>query len=44
MTLCQTEIKAMLIPLLFQTVFGILNGLQHYAVFESAREKTVHED
>ncbi|XP_014645856.1 PREDICTED: complex I assembly factor TMEM126B, mitochondrial isoform X2 [Ceratotherium simum simum] len=41
--LCQTEIKAMVIPLLFQTVFGILNGLRHYAIFESTLEKTVHE-
>ncbi|XP_037696848.1 complex I assembly factor TMEM126B, mitochondrial isoform X2 [Choloepus didactylus] len=42
--LCQTEVKAMMIPLVFQTVIGILNGLQHYAVFESTLEKTAHED
>ncbi|XP_039704130.1 complex I assembly factor TMEM126B, mitochondrial isoform X1 [Pteropus medius] len=42
--LCQTEIKAMVIPLIFQTVFGVFNGLQHYAVFESTHEKIVHED
>lgn len=41
--LCQTEIKAMTIPLVFQTVFGIFNGLRHYAIFESTLEKTVHE-
>ncbi|XP_076969535.1 complex I assembly factor TMEM126B, mitochondrial isoform X3 [Tamandua tetradactyla] len=42
--LCQTEMKAMVIPLVFQTIVGILNGLQHYAVFESTLEKTVHQD
>ncbi|XP_027433617.1 complex I assembly factor TMEM126B, mitochondrial isoform X2 [Zalophus californianus] len=42
--LCQTEIKAMMIPLVLQTVFGIFNGLQHYARFGSTLEKTVHED
>ncbi|XP_030879182.1 complex I assembly factor TMEM126B, mitochondrial-like, partial [Leptonychotes weddellii] len=38
--LCQTEIKAMMIPLVLQTVFGIFNGLQHYARFGSTLEKT----
>ncbi|XP_003992717.1 complex I assembly factor TMEM126B, mitochondrial isoform X1 [Felis catus] len=42
--LCQTEVKAMMIPLVFQTVFGILNGLRHYAIFESTLEKTVRDD
>ncbi|KAM5224800.1 complex I assembly factor TMEM126B, mitochondrial isoform 1-T1 [Hipposideros larvatus] len=42
--LCQTEIKAMVLPLVFQTVVGVFNGLQHYAVFESTLEETVHED
>ncbi|KAG8514812.1 Complex I assembly factor, partial [Galemys pyrenaicus] len=42
--LCQTEIKAMAIPLVFQTVFAVLTGLSHYAVYESTLEKTVHED
>ncbi|XP_036898754.1 complex I assembly factor TMEM126B, mitochondrial isoform X2 [Sturnira hondurensis] len=42
--LCQTEIKGMLIPLAFQAAFGIYNGIQHYAIFESTLEKTVHED
>ncbi|KAF6334492.1 transmembrane protein 126B [Rhinolophus ferrumequinum] len=42
--LCQTEIKAMVIPLVFQTVVGVFNGLQHYAIFESTLEKTVYED
>ncbi|XP_024428523.2 complex I assembly factor TMEM126B, mitochondrial isoform X1 [Desmodus rotundus] len=43
-TLCQTEVKAMLIPLVFQAAFGIYNGIEHYAIFESTLEKTVHED
>ncbi|XP_015332834.1 complex I assembly factor TMEM126B, mitochondrial [Marmota marmota marmota] len=38
--LCQTEMKVMAIPLVFQTAFGILIGLQHYGMFE----KTVQED
>ncbi|CAD7673088.1 unnamed protein product [Nyctereutes procyonoides] len=42
--LSQREIKGMIIPLVFQTVFGIFNGLQHYAVFESTLWKTVRED
>ncbi|XP_037378961.1 complex I assembly factor TMEM126B, mitochondrial [Talpa occidentalis] len=42
--LCQTDIKAMAIPLVFQTVFAIFTGLRHYAIFESTLEKTVHED
>ncbi|XP_017517444.3 complex I assembly factor TMEM126B, mitochondrial isoform X2 [Manis javanica] len=42
--LCQSEIKAMVIPLVFQTTFGIFNGLQHYAIFESTLEKSVLED
>ncbi|KAM6172695.1 complex I assembly factor TMEM126B, mitochondrial [Erethizon dorsatum] len=42
--LCQTHIKAMVIPLVFQTTFGILNGLQQYAIYENTCEKTVHED
>ncbi|XP_012594122.1 complex I assembly factor TMEM126B, mitochondrial [Microcebus murinus] len=42
--LCQTEVKAMAIPLIFQTAFGILNGLQKYAAFKKKLEKTVHED
>lgn len=42
--LCQTDIKAMLIPLAFQIVFGIYHGVQHYTVFQSTLEETVHED
>lgn len=38
--LCQTEMKVMAIPLVFQTAFGILTGLHHYGIFE----KTVQED
>ena len=34
----------MLIPLVFQAAFGIYNGIEHYAIFESTLEKTVHED
>uniref|UniRef100_A0A8C3W378 Transmembrane protein 126B n=1 Tax=Catagonus wagneri TaxID=51154 RepID=A0A8C3W378_9CETA len=40
--LCHTEVKAMVIPLILQTVFGIFHGLQHYAIFEGTLEKTVH--
>ncbi|XP_043775162.1 complex I assembly factor TMEM126B, mitochondrial [Cervus elaphus] len=42
--LCHSEIKAMVIPLILQTTFGLFHGLQHYAIFESTLEKTVHED
>ncbi|XP_062950797.1 complex I assembly factor TMEM126B, mitochondrial isoform X2 [Cynocephalus volans] len=42
--LCQTEMKAMAVPLIFQIIFGVFNGLQHYAAFERTHEKTVHED
>ncbi|KAF6106699.1 transmembrane protein 126B [Phyllostomus discolor] len=42
--LCQKEIKGMVIPLAFQASLGIYNGIQHYAIFESTLEKTVHED
>ncbi|XP_004051966.1 complex I assembly factor TMEM126B, mitochondrial isoform X4 [Gorilla gorilla gorilla] len=44
MTLCQTQMKLMAIPLVFQIMFGILNGLYHYAVFEETLEKTIHEE
>ncbi|XP_047609806.1 complex I assembly factor TMEM126B, mitochondrial isoform X1 [Phacochoerus africanus] len=40
--LCHTEIKAMVVPFVLQTIFGVLHGLQHYAIFESTLEKTVH--
>ncbi|XP_006865035.1 PREDICTED: complex I assembly factor TMEM126B, mitochondrial isoform X2 [Chrysochloris asiatica] len=42
--LCQTEVKAMAIPLVFQMIIGSFTGLQHYAVFESTLEKTVLEE
>ncbi|XP_037023541.1 complex I assembly factor TMEM126B, mitochondrial isoform X1 [Artibeus jamaicensis] len=42
--LFQTEVKGMLIPLAFQAALGMYNGIQHYAIFESTLEKTVHED
>lgn len=32
------------IPLIFQTVFGIFHGFQHYVIFESTFEQTVCED
>lgn len=44
MMLCQTEIKAMLVPLDFQMLFGLYNDIQHYAIFESTFENIVHED
>uniref|UniRef100_A0A8C9LV71 Uncharacterized protein n=1 Tax=Piliocolobus tephrosceles TaxID=591936 RepID=A0A8C9LV71_9PRIM len=44
MMLCQTQVKLMAIPLVFQIMFGILNGLHHYAVFEQTLEKTIHEE
>uniref|UniRef100_A0A2K6D2N7 Transmembrane protein 126B n=1 Tax=Macaca nemestrina TaxID=9545 RepID=A0A2K6D2N7_MACNE len=44
MRLCQTQMKLMVIPLVFQTTFGILNGLYHYAIFEWTLEKTIHEE
>ncbi|XP_023572465.1 complex I assembly factor TMEM126B, mitochondrial [Octodon degus] len=42
--LCQTQIKAMLVPLVFQTQFGLLNGLQQYAVYKKTCENTIPED
>ncbi|XP_036115054.1 complex I assembly factor TMEM126B, mitochondrial [Molossus molossus] len=42
--LCHTEVKGMLIPLVFQMLFGVFNGIQHYAICESTFAKTVHED
>ncbi|XP_005379842.1 PREDICTED: complex I assembly factor TMEM126B, mitochondrial [Chinchilla lanigera] len=42
--LCQTQIKAMLIPLVLQIQFGLLHGLHHYAIYENTRKKTLHED
>ncbi|XP_003468564.2 complex I assembly factor TMEM126B, mitochondrial [Cavia porcellus] len=42
--LCQTQIKAMVIPIILLTQFGILNGLQQYAIYENTYKKTVPED
>ncbi|XP_051004872.1 complex I assembly factor TMEM126B, mitochondrial [Acomys russatus] len=43
--LCQTGMKAMAIPLLFQIVCGVFHGLNHYAMCERRRQaKTVPED
>ncbi|KAM4845879.1 complex I assembly factor TMEM126B, mitochondrial isoform 2-T2 [Thomomys bottae] len=36
--LCQTDIKLMIIPLIFHTSFGLLNGLTHYMIYESTHE------
>uniref|UniRef100_A0A7N9C8W2 Transmembrane protein 126B n=1 Tax=Macaca fascicularis TaxID=9541 RepID=A0A7N9C8W2_MACFA len=44
MMLCQTQMKLMAILLVFQIMFGILNGLHHYAIFEWTLEKTIHEE
>nr|XP_037851441.1 complex I assembly factor TMEM126B, mitochondrial-like [Chlorocebus sabaeus] len=44
MMLCQTQMKLMAIPLVFQIMFGILNGLHHCAVFERTLGKTIHEE
>ncbi|XP_021499715.1 complex I assembly factor TMEM126B, mitochondrial [Meriones unguiculatus] len=32
--LCQTGMKAMAVPLLFQILFGVFHGLRHYAIYE----------
>lgn len=42
--LCQTKMKAMVIPLVFQAVFGTYIGLQHYSIFENTLEKAMDED
>ncbi|KAL1774490.1 complex I assembly factor TMEM126B, mitochondrial [Sigmodon hispidus] len=42
--LCQTGIKGMGIPLVFQTFFGIIHGLHHYAVYKKIHAKTESED
>ncbi|XP_048217953.1 complex I assembly factor TMEM126B, mitochondrial-like [Perognathus longimembris pacificus] len=40
---CQVDIKLMMIPLIFQTCFGLFNGLQHYAIYERPRKKLLPE-
>lgn len=42
--LCQTGMKAMAVPLLFQIIFGVFNGLHHYAVCEKAYARIVPDD
>ncbi|XP_032751179.1 complex I assembly factor TMEM126B, mitochondrial [Rattus rattus] len=42
--LCQTGMKAMAVPLLFQIIFGVFNGLYHYAVCEKAYARIVPDD
>lgn len=44
LTLCQKEIKLMAVPLIFQTFFGIINGMNLYALFKETHQKTVHKD
>ncbi|XP_036283236.1 complex I assembly factor TMEM126B, mitochondrial isoform X1 [Pipistrellus kuhlii] len=44
MMLSQTDIKGMLIPLVFQIAFGVFLGIKHYEIFQSTLEKTEHED
>ncbi|XP_023366344.1 complex I assembly factor TMEM126B, mitochondrial isoform X2 [Otolemur garnettii] len=44
MLLCQTDIKAMVIPLVFHTTFGVMNGLRDHAEFEKSLKKTVNKD
>ncbi|XP_049636017.1 complex I assembly factor TMEM126B, mitochondrial [Suncus etruscus] len=44
MLLCQTHIKVMAVPLVFQTCFGIVHGLYSYALFQSIHEETVNKD
>ncbi|XP_060032753.1 complex I assembly factor TMEM126B, mitochondrial [Erinaceus europaeus] len=43
-SLCQAQIKVMTFPLVFQTFFGIINGLNQYESFKSKAHKTVHKD
>uniref|UniRef100_A0A8C5KFL8 Transmembrane protein 126B n=1 Tax=Jaculus jaculus TaxID=51337 RepID=A0A8C5KFL8_JACJA len=42
--LCQTEMKAIGIALIFQTTFGVINGVQHYEIYQGTLKKRVYED
>lgn len=42
--LCQSRVKLMCVPLVFQTFFGILHGLYHYALCEKLHAKSVPGD
>ncbi|EHB18499.1 Transmembrane protein 126B [Heterocephalus glaber] len=42
--LCHKNIKAMVIPLVFMTPFGLFGGAQHYEMFKKTHEKSAHED
>ncbi|CAH6792629.1 complex I assembly factor TMEM126B, mitochondrial [Phodopus roborovskii] len=42
--LCQTGMKAMAIPLVFQAAFGIIHGSYHYALCKKLLAKTVPEN
>ncbi|XP_052570309.1 complex I assembly factor TMEM126B, mitochondrial [Peromyscus californicus insignis] len=44
LTLSQTGMKAMVVPLVFQAVFGLLHSSHHYAVCERMRAKAGPED
>ncbi|XP_003935109.1 complex I assembly factor TMEM126B, mitochondrial isoform X2 [Saimiri boliviensis] len=44
MLLCQTQVKLMVIPLVFHIAMGVISGLHYYTVFESTLEKTVPEE
>ncbi|XP_052014762.1 complex I assembly factor TMEM126B, mitochondrial [Apodemus sylvaticus] len=42
--LCQTGMKAMAIPLFFQILLGVFNGLHHYSVCEKAHATPLPDD
>nr|XP_048291132.1 complex I assembly factor TMEM126B, mitochondrial [Myodes glareolus] len=42
--LCHNRVKLMCVPLVFQTIFGMLHGLFHYALSEKLRAKSVPGD
>ncbi|XP_075809130.1 complex I assembly factor TMEM126B, mitochondrial [Microtus pennsylvanicus] len=44
MLLCHTRVKLMSVPLVFQTAFGMLHGLFHYALTKKLHAKSVPGD
>lgn len=44
MLLCHTRVKLMCVPLVFQTVLGVLHGLYHYALSKKLHAKSVPGD
>ncbi|XP_021050052.1 complex I assembly factor TMEM126B, mitochondrial [Mus pahari] len=42
--LCQTGMKAMAIPLVFQILMGVFSGLHHYHVYEKTHARPVTDD